>query len=348
MIDSDPVFEFSAMSSGAKDLPQFLTVWSLSTILRCLSPFVEDAERAASSRLNLAHVRKIAKEWNESLEPFSPRPLVIAVKAPIDFMTAGENPNSCAGTIRLRNQAILGVVDGLHRIAGLAATKLPPAAYKEATWPVQFIQVKGSRELERVNRHFEIERKPQPQKARLLRERKEKWTRDVIASSEFLSAVVAKGKSSLSKRSAKLWTESAVVRAIRLHSPKSIELLSTKLAAEHSRFWDSLPIAIPILGDYLNGGLRAADLRSDSVLGCAAIIAPLAQLGSSFADLNLSDLKSVLTPLSSLDWATANPEWNANGPKAERERAWGQHLVEICTLSKSVAFPKSTDSDHAT
>lgn len=136
MIESDPVFEVSAMSSGAKDRPQFLTVWSLSTILRCLSPFVEEAERSASSRLNLALVKKLAKAWSGSSVPFSPRPIVVAVKAPTQFVAWGENPNSCAGTIRLRSQAILDVCDGIHRIAALAASKLPLAAYKEATWPV--------------------------------------------------------------------------------------------------------------------------------------------------------------------------------------------------------------------
>jgi hypothetical protein len=259
---------------------------------------------------------------------------VVAVKAPTQFVAWGENPNPCAGTIRLRRQAILDVCDGIHRIAALAASKLPLAAYKEATWPVQFLQVRGRRELEVVNRHFDVERSPRPQKSRLLSEQRNDWTREVVASSAFFSSVIALGKSSLSKRSAKLWTESAVVRAIRFFAPKSSEQLSRESAAVHSRFWNALPATISALGDYLNGKLRAADLRASSVLGSAAILAPLAQLGSAVADYSASDLTNVLTPLSNLDWAASNPLWNAGSSEADRERVWGQLLIEICLLPK--------------
>lgn len=350
MIESDPAFEFSAMSSGARDLPQFMTVWSLTTILRCLSPFVEIAERSAASRLNLSQVKKMAKAWSDSSMPFSPRPIVVAVQAPIDFTTLGENPNSCVGTLRLRSQAILGVCDGLHRIAALAASKVPLHEFKEATWPVQFIPVRDGCEFEKINRHFNIERSPRTprtSKAKLLRDLRDSWTHEVIASSAFLTSVIARGKSSLSRRSAKLWTESAVVRAIRLHTPKGEDLLSSDSAVGFSRFWNGLPAAVPVLGDYLNGKLRAADLRADSVLGSTAILAPLAQLGSAVADLGASELTNVLSPLSSLDWAAANPQWHTEGSKAERERLWAQRLMEICNLSKSGAFPNSTNTDHA-
>ncbi len=112
---NDPIIEFPVIASLREGRRQFITTWSLKTVLLCLSSIADHATQRAGLRINNNAASKIALEWTEAGECPSVKPIALAFSSVARFVPLPSAPNSGIGMLSLSLGAILDVLDGIQR-----------------------------------------------------------------------------------------------------------------------------------------------------------------------------------------------------------------------------------------
>ncbi len=333
---NDPTIDFPAISALKNGRQQYLTSWSMRTVLFCLSPHATNATDGSGLRLNPNVAAKIAATWTKNGEAPCIRPIVVAIRSDARFSPLATAPKTGLGTLQLPLGAILDVCDGVHRIAALEKAGFPSAILTKSTWPIHLIEVKDDHDLARLLHGVEKSRNvfariSQP--SAVSNPQHALWIRNVIESSKFLNLAVAQEKSSLPTRSSKLWTGSAVRRAMQSLLNSSSVQPTMEMGIRIAESWDVLASAIPALDDYANGKITASELRETTVLPLASMIPPLAQVCAKIASAPPDSCATALQKITAVDWSQADGGWAMLHPSPIRKEVWIKKLLEQTGLA---------------
>lgn len=214
---NDPTIDFPVISSLKQGRRQFVTSWSLRTVLFCLSPHASNATHGSGLRLNSNVASRIGANWAKNGEAPCITPIVVAIGSHARFSPSQTAPNTGLGNLQLPPGAILDVCDGVHRVAALEKAGLPSVMLTEITWPIHLVEVMDEDDLAGLLSCVEksrgiFARTSQP--SAISKPEHADWIREVIEESKFLSLAVAPEKPSLASRSSQLWTGTAIRRAM--------------------------------------------------------------------------------------------------------------------------------------
>ena len=332
---NDPIFEFPVIASLRSGRRQFITTWSLKTVLLCLSSIADHATQRAGLRINNGAASKIALEWAETGEYPSVKPIVLAIRSDALFVPLSSGPTTGMGMLSFPLGAIDDVLDGIQRIAALQKATLSNRSLPPSTWPIHLIEVADDQDLAILTASWEktrlamgrLQNKPRSQHRDHSR-----WITKVITGSAFLKYAVAIGKSSLAPRSSRLWTDTAVRNAFNMILDESKIMPAADAAHSFSESWDFLANTVPDLNCYLAKTTSARELRANTILASASIIPALAEITVVLNATPQHERHNLLAKLAAIDWSRDAVAWPEIVPRFLQKEAWTKKLLKHCGL----------------
>jgi DNA sulfur modification protein DndB len=213
------------------------------------------------------------------------------------------------GVLRVPLNSRIRILDGLNRRAGIEmALKLRPELGDEAI-PVLFYVASGPSSLEQILSDI---RRNGTRSARSqgilcdLRDETARITRELIARVDVFSDMTETVRSTISNRSLKLFTLSAIYHATEtLLSDRQKEPYEDRLAIA-VEFWTEVSRLVPDWQRAKAGRVSPAELRKNFVHAHAIALAALARVGKSLIKTYPRAWKRQLGGLRSLDWSRSN------------------------------------------
>jgi hypothetical protein len=332
---NDPIIEFPVIASLRQGRRQFITTWSLKTVLLCLSSIADHAAQRAGLRISNNAASKIAWEWTEAGECPSVKPIALAFRSDARFVPLLSAPHTGIGMLSLPLGAILDVLDGIQRVAALQKATISNQNLSQSTWPIHLIEVADEHDLAILTASWEktrlatvrIQTKPRSQITD-----HSPWIAQVITGSVFLKYAVATGKSSLAPRSPRLWTGTAVRNAFNMILDESKIKPTANAAQSFSESWDCLANAVPDLSHYLGKTTTARELRANTILASASIIPALAEITLAICNTPPHQRQNLLSKLATVNWSRDAGAWPEIVPRVMQKEAWTRKLQEHCDL----------------
>jgi DNA sulfur modification protein DndB len=284
-------------------------------LLPRLFPIVDDDDTSASHqsfrKVNLKRVAEITKDIVAHHENLYLAPVTISVEHTVRFDGEKESRSRLptTGQLSIPLEARLAIIDGIHRIYSLQrALALRPSLGSGCVAMVVHVDPDGShrgqifsdvkRYQRRAAQSFRIGLDDRDEIARI--------TRKVIRSVPVFVGTIELEKTTISNRSRKLFTLSALYQANRvlLTDRKGDSYRQRlKLATE---FWREVATRIPVWAEFARGTTSAAEIRAGYVHCHAIGLAAIARAGRGLLAESPLDWKTRLGKLSSLDWSRTN------------------------------------------
>jgi hypothetical protein len=203
-------------------------------------------------------------------------------------------------------------------------------------WPVHFLETTGSKDLAALTDLLRKQTTVTVRSSPRIKQGVGKWLAAIYAESKFLRKALAVHKSSLAPRSGQLWAGSAMVTAISAILESGILKDSTKEAHDFGALWDRLPTAIPALGEYLEGRVKAFQLREESILSQASTLHALAIVLALLTASQKAAIDHALEKLGNFDWSRVSQTTIVCSRIQLREERT-QLLLDLCRLEQPQA-----------
>ena len=327
----EPTINIPVLAAGNTKRRQFLTALSLKSILMLVEPIIQRKTTGAGLRENSLAARKIATLWDQRGEIESIKPIVIAIDQTCSFKALDEMNHAGAGMLECPFSSFLDVCDGIQRIAALRYTVIKPTDISANQWPVHLIETHGADDLAARTDQLRNQTISKGRPAPVIKHDAGKWLTALLAESKFLRQAVSVRKSSLARRSGHMWAGSAMVKALAdILESRTLEG-TVEEAQEFAALWDRLPSAIPALGDYTAGRIKASQLRAESILTQAPTLQALATVLTQILTSPKLSADACLAKLALFDWSIAGQTITSNSRialRAERTR----RLLDLCGL----------------
>ncbi len=335
----EPTINIPVLAAGNTKRRQFLTSLSLKSILMLVEPIIQKKTTGAGLRENSLAARKIATLWDQRGEIESIKPIVIAIDESCRFKALDETNHAGAGMLECPFSSFLDVCDGIQRIAALRFTLIKPTEISANQWPVHLIETHGADDLAALIDQLRNQTISKGRPAPVIKHDAGKWFTALLAESRFLRQAVSVRKSSLARRSGHLWAGSAMVKALAdIIESRTLEGTAEE-AREFATLWDRLPSAIPALGDYAEGRIKASQLRVESILTQAPTLQALATVLAKILTSPNHSADACLEKISQFDWSIANQATNTKSRTALREERT-RRLLDLCGLTPPTEHPQ--------
>lgn len=262
-------------------------------------------------KASMPRVREIAKDIVDHCDNYQIPAVTVSIEHEVRFISDGRIRSKLpsSGELSIPLAARLTILDGIHRIYGLQlALSQCPAIRDDSIAMLLHVDPEGSRR----GQIFSDIRRYERSAARSLRisldERDEiaKLTRDVIAAVPVFANAIDMEKTTISNRSRKLFTLSALYQANRV-------LLADQKNGSYARrlrlatdFWTEVAVRIPGWSEIATGETSAAEIRAGYVHCHAIGLAAIARAGRALLAQSPTGWKERLGKLSSLDWSRKN------------------------------------------
>ena len=267
-------------------------------------------ELRAQRILNRSRVPEMASYLVENKKDYVFSSITASVDGLVKFEALGDKGDtSRVGTLKIDMNSQFIINDGQHRRAAIEeALKTRPEMGDETISVVFFVD----RGLERCQQMFaDLNRyaiRTSPSIGILYDHRDEqaKMSKLVVLKSKAFENIVEMEKTSLSARSRKLFTLSAIHSAnIAIISGRDFE--NSELAAEVcSHYWDEVHKHISEWSQVQSGKLTSGEVRQDYVHSHAIVLQALGHLGRAISELPKTKQKKQLKLLADLDWRRSN------------------------------------------
>jgi DNA sulfur modification protein DndB len=287
----------------------FVAMWSFKT-LRQISIFDDSelpAELRAQRTLNRARIPEIAGYILDNPEDYVFSALTVSIDSEVRFEPLPGQDR--LGVLHVPMDAKFVVNDGQHRRAAIIeALEQRPELANETISVVFFLDVGLTRSQQMfadLNRHGI---RPSRSIGLLYDHRSEraKLAKHVVTGSPLFRDVVDMEKSSLSKRSRKLFTLSAFCNA----TEALIDGLSTntieKDAVVVSEFWEIVAKQFPSWKRVQAGVTPASEIREGYIYGHGIALHALGIAGNALLKQNPKSWKDAVSKLSKIDWSRKN------------------------------------------
>ena len=345
-IESEPSISFPVIRGLQAKREYFVAMWTL-RMLRQISIFDEDElppELRAQRNLNKSRIPELSNYILENSENYTFSALTVSIDSEVSFEPFPEQDK--LGILRVPMNARFIINDGQHRRAAIieALNQRPELGYE--TISVVFFLDIG---LERCQQMFSDLNRHAIRPSRSLgllydhRSEKAKLAKLVILKSEFFHDIVDMEKTSLAKRSRKLFTLSAFYNACaELLEGLAIGDLEkdAKLARD---FWEETAKHFPAWKQVRKGGLAASEIREGYIHSHGVALQSIAKAGNELLQ-NKKNWQKYLKELDKIDWSRANTQlWEGRamiGGKVSKsnvnivlttnviKKQWGLQLTE--------------------
>lgn len=308
-INTEPVISFPVIRGLQAGREYYVAMWTL-RMLRQISIFDEDElppELRAQRILNKNRIPEISGYILDNPDDYVFSALTVSIDSEVNF-TAIEGQEKL-GVLEVPMEARFIINDGQHRREAIksALDHRPELAYE--TIAVVFFLDIG---LERCQQMFADLNRYAIRPSRSLgllydhRNEKAKLAKLVVMQSEVFRDIVDMEKSSLAKRSRKLFTLSAFYNAC----ADLVEGFATgELThdADIARgFWEAVALQFPTWSQVRDGKVLSSEMREDYIYSHGIALQALAKAGNALIKKYPKSWKKRLAALSDIDWSRGN------------------------------------------
>lgn len=266
-------------------------------------------ELRAQRVLNKSRIPEIAEYILTNPETYTFSAITASVDGDVRFVPVGKESNdSLMGTLRISMYSKFIINDGQHRRAAIEmALKSKPELGDETISVVFFVD----RGLARCQQMFaDLNRySVRPSKSLGLlydhRDSRSKQTKLIIGKSKFLNDLVELERNSLSERSRKLFTLSAIYSA-NSALLSGVDLPDAELVKVAAEFWDLAAKYIKEWGMVKSSKLSAGEVRRDFIHSHSIALQAIGNAGNNIIRTPKSTWSGTLEKLEKINWARSN------------------------------------------
>lgn len=343
-METEPTITFPVIRGLQSRREYFVAMWTL-RMLRQISIFDEDElppELRAQRTLNKARIPEISGYILDNPEDYVFSALTVSIDSDVLFEPLPGQDK--LGLLRVPMEARFIINDGQHRRAAIieALDQRPELAHE--TIAVVFFLDIG---LERCQQMFADLNRYAIRPSRSLgllydhRNEKARLAKLVIMKSEFFRDIVDMEKSSLARRSRKLFTLSAYYNACAdlIQGMANGDLVQdANLARE---FWDAVAEHFPMWGQVREGRLPSSEVREGYIHSHGIALQALGKAGNTLLRNHPKDWRRRLTALQKIDWSRNNAKtWEGRaliGGKVSKMTA--NVILTTNVIKKTLSLP---------
>jgi len=321
-------------------------------LLPRLFQFDEDelvpAEVRAQRTLNKARVPDICRYIVENKDSYTFSAITVSIDGPVQFDPVGADgpANFRMGALTVAMEARFIVNDGQHRRAAIESALQGMPELGEETIAVVFFLDRGLARCQQMfadlNRHAI---KPSASLGILYDHRSAAASvaRHLSMTSSMFKNLIETERSSLSPRSRKLFTLSAINFA-------NVELLAAKelddfAASSHKclEFWEAVGAQIPDWAHVRESKITSGEVRRDFIHSHAIVLQALGRVGRALYQLSATERAKRLRRLSTIDWSRKNAvTWEGRAMVGGSMAKSSQNITLTCNEIKRVLGLKLT------
>ncbi len=308
-METQPTLTFPVIRGLQSRREYFVAMWSL-RMLRQISIFDEDElppELRAQRTLNKARIPEICGYILDNPDDYVFSALTVSIDSDVNFEPLPGQDK--LGLLRVPMDARFIINDGQHRRAAIiAALEQRPELGHETIAVVFFLDIG----LERCQQMFADLNRYAIRPSRSLgllydhRNDKARLAKLVVMKSDFYRDIVDMEKSSLAKRSRKLFTLSAFHNAC----ADLVEGLATGDINEDANlargFWDEVANHFPAWTQVHENRLPASEVREGYIHSHGIALQAIGNAGNTLLKIHPKDWKKRLSGLEKIDWSRNN------------------------------------------
>lgn len=308
-LDTEPVLAFPVIRGLQARREYFVAMWTL-RMLRQISIFDEDElppELRAQRNLNKVRVPEMAGYVLDNRDDYVFSALTVSIDSDVEFESLPGQDK--LGLLKVPMEARFIINDGQHRRAAIIeALEQRPELAHETIAVVFFLDIG----LERCQQMFADLNRHAIRPSRSLgllydhRNDKAKLAKLVILKSEIFREIVDMEKSSLARRSRKLFTLSAFYNAcadLVEGMAKGDLKVDAKLARD---YWEEVAKQFPVWSQVRDGRLPASELREGFIHSHGIALQASGKAGNALLKAHPKDWQKRLAGLKEIDWSRAN------------------------------------------
>lgn len=296
-------------------------------------------ELRAQRVLNKSRIPEIARYIIDGREDYVFSAITASIDAAVRFQVFNDQPKSSkVGLLHIPMSAKFIINDGQHRRAAIEMALHENPDIGDETIAVVFFLDKG---LKRSQQMFADLNRYAIRPSRSLgilydhRDESAKLSKLLALKSHAFKDVVEMDKSTLSPRSRKLFTLSAIHTATAVLLNK-IETESYEDKASLAiEFWDEIDKQIPEWGLVRSRQITAGEVRQDFIHSHGVALHALGRVGNELLLHRSSSWKDLLQKLRAIDWSRSNSElWEGRALVVGRVSASNQNVILTANVLK--------------
>ena len=282
-------------------------------LLPRLFQFDEDElapELRAQRQLNRARIPELSRYITENADNYVFSAITVSIDADIVFAPfASTEEANRIGTLKIPMSARFIINDGQHRRAAIDSALRNRPELGDETIAVVFFVDKG---LERCQQMFaDLNRyaiRPSTSLSILYDYRDEtaRLVKSLIAGSEIFGDVVELEKTSLSTRSRRLFTLSAIYHATSELLNGTEETTPEQTAHLALEFWETVANQMDEWRNVRSGGLSAGEVRTEFIHTHGVVLQALARAGQALISKHPKSWKKRIARIKTIDWRRSN------------------------------------------
>ena len=347
-METQPTLTFPVIRGLQARREYFMAMWSL-RMLRQISIFDEDElppELRAQRTLNKARIPEIAGYILDNPDDYVFSALTVSIDSDVSFEPLPGQDK--LGLLRVPMEARFIINDGQHRRAAIIeALEQRPELGHETIAVVFFLDIG----LERCQQMFADLNRHAIRPSRSLgllydhRNDKARLAKLVIMKSDFFRDIVDMEKSSLAKRSRKLFTLSAFHNAC----ADLISGLATGDLGEDANlartFWEAVAEQFPAWQQVLEGRLPASEVREGYIHSHGIALQALGLAGNTLLKSHPKDWKKRLESLQKIDWSRGNTKlWEGRAMIGGRiSKVTTNVILTTNAIKKALSLPLDSE-----
>jgi DNA sulfur modification protein DndB len=338
-METHPILTFPVIRGCQAGRECYVAMWTL-RMLRQIAIFDEDEvcpELRTQRPLNRARIREMSNYILNNPDSYIFPPLTVS----IDFQAVFEPlvGQNWLGNLRVPMDAHFVMNDGQHRRAALIEALDQRPELGQETIPILFFLDIGLEHCQQrfadLNRHaVRLSSFPGTSDYRSPQSR---LARRVITKSAIFQNIVEMEKTSLAKRSRKLFTLSAFHHAC----ADLIDGIATGILTEDAdlarSYWEAVAEQIPVWGLVQQGQLSASEVREDFIHCHSIALQALGRAGNALIKLHPEKWRERLTGLRQIDWSRHNSGlWEGQALVGGRVSRMSIHVARTTDIIKQM------------
>jgi DNA sulfur modification protein DndB len=296
-------------------------------------------ELRAQRVLNKSRIPEIARYIVDGREDYVFSAITASIDAPVKFKVFGDQPKSSkVGLLHIPMSAKFIINDGQHRRAAIEMALQESPDVGDETIAVVFFLDKG---LKRSQQMFADLNRYAIRPSRSLgilydhRDESAKLSKLMALKSIAFKDVVEMDKSTLSPRSRKLFTLSAIHTATVVLLNKIETESDEEKASLAIEFWDEVDKQIPEWGLVRTRRITAGDVRQDFIHSHGVALHALGKIGNELLLQHSSQWKALLLKLRNIDWSRSNTDlWEGRALVVGRVSKSNQNVILTANILK--------------
>lgn len=339
-VNTEPVISFPVIRGLQAGREYYVAMWTL-RMLRQISIFDEDElppELRAQRTINRARIPEIAGYMLDNPGDYVFSALTVSIDSEVKFSAI--NGQDKLGVLEVPMEARFIINDGQHRRASIIEAMEQRAELAFETIAVVFFLDIG---LERCQQMFADLNRYAIRPSRSLgllydhRNDKAKLAKLAVLKSEVFRDIVDMEKSSLAKRSRKLFTLSAFYNAC----ADLINGFATGDLADDAdtvrEYWEAVAEQFPAWTQVRDGRLLSSEVRESYIHSHGIALQALAKVGNALLKKYPKGWKKRLTCLSDIDWSRGNAKlWEGRAMVGGRISKAGTNVTLTINAIKNV------------